>query len=87
MVTHTHTHTHTQCDPSEATWQLINSIVLEDQGRNVTKIMFFGGGCSLATEPLAALAGRFYKIPMVSHIRIVNTLCVLRIFSCTHSVT
>ena len=27
--------------------------------------MFLGGGCSLATEPLAALAGRFYKISMV----------------------
>jgi len=55
----------TQCDPSEATWQLINSIVLEDRNRGINKIMFFGGGCSLATEPLAALAGRFYRIPMV----------------------
>ena len=27
--------------------------------------MFLGGGCSLATEPLAALAGRFYQISMV----------------------
>ncbi|XP_064396472.1 gamma-aminobutyric acid type B receptor subunit 1-like isoform X2 [Halichondria panicea] len=57
----------TKCDPSEATWQLINSIVLQDQAKNVTKIMFFGGGCSLATEPLAALAGRFYEIPMLSY--------------------
>ena len=66
MHTHT-THAHTiQCDPSEATWQLIKSIVLEDAGRNISKIMFLGGGCSLASEPLAALAGIFYKIPMVS---------------------
>lgn len=60
----THTHMPTQCDPSEATWQLINSIVLQGSN-NVPRIMFLGGGCSLATEPLAALAGRFYKISMV----------------------
>ena len=53
-----------QCDPSEATWQLISAIVLREDKQD-PRIMFLGGGCSLATEPLAALAGRFYKISMV----------------------
>ena len=37
--------------------------------------MFLGGGCSLATEPLAALAGRFYNISMVR--------VDMRIYTCT----
>ena len=70
--THTHTHTHTpQCDPSEATWQLIRSVLNgtnETTGETIVnpfKIMFLGGGCSLATEPLAALSGRFYNVTQV----------------------
>jgi hypothetical protein len=55
-----------QCDPSEATWQLIDSIVLRQNESNPQrKIGFLGGGCSLATEPVAALSGRFYNIPHV----------------------
>ena len=69
----THPHTHAQCDPSEATWQLINSIVLQETD---PRIMFLGGGCSLATEPLAALAGRFYQIPIVSlHVIVLVYTC------------
>lgn len=30
-------------------------------------LFFFGGACSLETEPLATIAGNFYKIPTVSH--------------------
>lgn len=60
---HVYMHIHTQCDPSEATWQVINSIVLSE---DENKFMFLGGGCSLDTEPLAALAGRYYQIPFVS---------------------
>ena len=64
--THTHTHTHTQCDASEATWQLIQ-VVLDDNGTEPDpRIMFLGGGCSPATEPLAALSGRFYNVTQVS---------------------
>ena len=64
FVLHSPSSNRIQCDPSEATWQLINSIVLQE-GENDPRILFLGGGCSLATEPLAALAGRFYKISMV----------------------
>ena len=40
------------------------------------RIMFLGGGCSLATEPLAALAGRFYQIPIVSlHVIVLVYTC------------
>ncbi len=55
-----------QCDPSEATWQLIDEVVLKENEAEQPKITFFGGGCSLATEPVAALSGRFYMIPQVS---------------------
>ena len=54
-----------QCDASESTWQLINAIVL-NADRAQPKIMFLGGGCSPATEPLAALSGRFYNVTQVS---------------------
>lgn len=54
-----------QCDPSEATWQLIDQVVLQEDAPEQPKITFFGGGCSLATEPVSALSGRFYKIPQV----------------------
>ena len=55
-----------QCDASEATWKLIK-VVLEENGvEPPPRIMFLGGGCSLATEPLAALAGHFYNVTQVS---------------------
>ena len=70
--THAHTHTHMlQCDASEATWQLIQSVLNQTNDTtgevmiNPFKIMFLGGGCSLATEPLAALSGRFYNVTQV----------------------
>ena len=54
-----------QCDASEATWQLIQ-VVLEENGIEPDpRIMFLGGGCSPATEPLAALSGRFYNVTQV----------------------
>ena len=55
-----------QCDASEATWQLIKVVLEEDGVDPPPRIMFLGGGCSLATEPLAALAGRFYNVTQVS---------------------
>ena len=62
-----HSHSHAQCDASEATWQLIQ-VVLEDNGTQPDpRIMFLGGGCSPATEPLAALSGRFYNVTQVSY--------------------
>lgn len=56
----------TKCDPAEATWQLIRSVIRRenDTGRVV---MLLGGGCSPATEPLAALAGLFYNLTQVSY--------------------
>lgn len=63
----------TLCDPSEATWQLIRSVLNgtnETTGETIVnpfKIMFLGGGCSLATEPLAALSGRFYNVTQLSY--------------------
>ena len=37
--------------------------------------MVFGGGCSLVTEPTAALTSRFYETIQVSHYTII-TLCI-----------
>lgn len=54
-----------QCDPAEASYQAIKSIERQtDEGQKV--LFFFGGACSLETEPLATIAGNFYKIPTVS---------------------
>ena len=54
-----------QCDPAEATWQLIRSVIRRDKDINGTVVMLLGGGCSPATEPLAALAGLFYNLTQV----------------------
>ena len=36
------------------------------EGHKDQKILvFLGGGCSLETEPLATIAGHYYKIPTV----------------------
>ena len=53
-----------QCDPSEASYQAVKSIELHKDHK---VLFFFGGACSLETEPLASLAGNFYKIPTVSN--------------------
>ena len=53
-----------QCDPAEATWQLIRSVIRRDR-KDGTVVMLLGGGCSPATEPLAALAGLFYNLTQV----------------------
>jgi len=57
----------TMCNPSEATWQLIQAILSRPGSPQPTRIMFLGGGCSLATEPLAALSGRFYNVTQISY--------------------
>lgn len=55
-----------QCDSSVGSWELIQSI-LNTRPPNVTKIIaFLGGGCSLATEPMAALSGQLYNIVQVN---------------------
>ena len=55
-----------QCDPAEASYQAIKSIERQmDEDQKV--LFFFGGACSLETEPLATIAGNFYKIPTVSY--------------------
>ena len=38
------------------------------------KILILDGGCSPATEPVAALSGKFYNIPSVMHYS--NTPCI-----------
>ncbi|XP_065918423.1 gamma-aminobutyric acid type B receptor subunit 1-like [Dysidea avara] len=55
----------TKCDPAEATWQLIRSVI---RSPTPTKVMLLGGGCSPATEPLAALAGLFYNLTQISYL-------------------
>ena len=55
----------TQCDASEATWQLIQAVLNRTDRPQPTRIMFLGGGCAPATEPLAALSGRFYNVSQV----------------------
>ena len=55
----------TQCDASEATWQLIQAVLNRTDHPQPTRIMFLGGGCAPATEPLAALSGRFYNVSQV----------------------
>ena len=69
-----------QCDASEATWQLIQ-VVLDDNGTQPDpRIMFLGGGCSPATEPLAALSGRFYNVTQVSnHLHLIPSTVVCRL--------
>lgn len=52
-----------QCDPSVASYQAIKSIEAHE---NHKVLFFFGGACSLETEPLATIAGNFYKIPTVN---------------------
>ncbi|XP_019856011.1 PREDICTED: gamma-aminobutyric acid type B receptor subunit 1-like [Amphimedon queenslandica] len=57
----------TECDSSVGSWRLIES-VLTTSPPNVTKIIsFIGGGCSLATEPMAALTGQLYNIVQLSY--------------------
>lgn len=59
-----------QCDASEATWQLIQVVLGDDDNDDTQhRIVFLGGGCSPATEPLAALSGRFYNVTQVIIIR------------------
>ena len=44
----------------------MDSLILQQNDSNPSrKVTFLDGGCSLATETLAALSGKFYLIPMV----------------------
>ena len=51
-----------QCDPSVSSYHAMEAA--EDRQRKYA--VYLGGGCSLATEPLAVISGNFYKIPIVS---------------------
>ena len=55
-----------QCDPAQASYQAIKSIERQTDENQIV-MFFFGGACSLETEPLATIAGNFYKIPTVSN--------------------
>ena len=47
----------------------MDSLILQQNDSDpLRKVTFLDGGCSLATETLAALSGKFYLIPMVGSI-------------------
>lgn len=52
-----------QCYPPEAVWLLVNSFALSAD--EPTQILILDGGCSPASESLAALSGSFYNVTTV----------------------
>ena len=59
-------HSTLQCNPSEGTWQMIQSVLNTSDPNTTNVIAFVGGGCSTTTEPTAALSGRLYKVVQVN---------------------
>ena len=50
---------------AEGIWRLIEAVITSKPNQEQIPVMFFGGGCSVSSVPLAALTGSFYNATQV----------------------